>query len=228
MTHIERFCMMRGTTPPNMNTETGIHYGVIPQSDLMPETLDDIYSNGTDLTYLSAVADVKARIESAIRSITTVTDESITAADIETELRSWLKDYISRNIIDSDLADTVLQALEAKTDTSEIIEGVWEAIEQDYNDHYETDFSNSLYRYESDGITIEASETDLFITQSPYYSLCSECSPCAPNAGYLTSPGSLKAYCLPSDWFDEYSPLPYDVYLVETNQLVAAKTEASE
>jgi hypothetical protein len=62
---------------------------------------------------------------------------------------------------------------------------------------------------------------DIFITKSPYYTLCRFCSPCAPGAGYLLSPDpdGIKAYCFGHDWF-EGEKAPYPVYRVESGGAV--------
>lgn len=60
---------------------------------------------------------------------------------------------------------------------------------------------------------------DIIITKSPYYTLCSFCSPCAPGAGYLTSKGDVKAYCFGHDFFDD-NKAPYTVYDVQTDKEV--------
>lgn len=69
-------------------------------------------------------------------------------------------------------------------------------------------------------------DTDIFITKSKYYTLCDFCSPCAPGAGYLTSKGNVKAYCFGPDMFDEYNPLPYNVYEVATDKLIKENKNA--
>ena len=60
---------------------------------------------------------------------------------------------------------------------------------------------------------------DIFIERSPYYTLCEYCSPCAPGAGYLMSPGDVRAYCFGHDFF-EGETAPYKVYSVETGEEV--------
>ena len=62
-------------------------------------------------------------------------------------------------------------------------------------------------------------DTDIFITKSPYYTLCEYCSPCAPGAGYIMNAGQVKAYCFGHDFF-ENEKAPYVVYSVETNKIV--------
>ena len=59
-------------------------------------------------------------------------------------------------------------------------------------------------------------DSDIFILKSPYYTLCDFCSPCAPGAGYLTTPGNIMAYCFGHDCF-ESNKAPYPVYRVNDN-----------
>lgn len=63
-------------------------------------------------------------------------------------------------------------------------------------------------------------DCDIFVTKSPFYTLCSFCSPCAPGAGYVMDQVSagVKAYCLGPDWFD--NDPPFAVYSVETGRQV--------
>jgi len=79
------------------------------------------------------------------------------------------------------------------------------------------------YYYNQDGYLAEqsADDTDIFITKSPFYTLCAFCSPCAPGAGYITEPreNGVKAYCFGHDWFDD-GKAPYPVYSVETDKIV--------
>ncbi|MHC4121720.1 MAG: hypothetical protein ACYSWO_29970 [Planctomycetota bacterium] len=63
---------------------------------------------------------------------------------------------------------------------------------------------------------------DIFLTKSPYYTVCGYCSPCAPGAGYLTDDGEdCAAFCFGPDWFD--GPVPHDIHEVSTGRLVCAK-----
>ena len=66
-------------------------------------------------------------------------------------------------------------------------------------------------------------DTDIFIFESPYYTWCQFCSPCAPGAGYLinyTDPGiGIKAYCFGHEWY-EGEKAPYPVYDAKTNEVV--------
>jgi hypothetical protein len=65
-------------------------------------------------------------------------------------------------------------------------------------------------------------DCDIFILKSPYYTLCDHCSPCAPGAGYLMSPGSVKAYCFGHDFFED-GKAPYRVFRVDTDEEVLAR-----
>jgi hypothetical protein len=64
-------------------------------------------------------------------------------------------------------------------------------------------------------------DCDIFITKSPFYTICKLCSPCAPNAGYImdSDPKGYKTYCFGHDWF-ETNQAPYPVYDVKTGFLV--------
>jgi hypothetical protein len=63
------------------------------------------------------------------------------------------------------------------------------------------------------------SDGDIFITKSPYYTVCGYCSPCAPGAGYLTTVGDdCAAFCFGTEWFD--GPCPYPIYRVSDGELV--------
>lgn len=72
--------------------------------------------------------------------------------------------------------------------------------------------------------TQSGGDGDIFILKSPYYTLCSFCSPCAPGAGYLTSEGNVKAYCFGHDWFYDHpehpNVAPYTVYRVSDDSVV--------
>jgi hypothetical protein len=77
------------------------------------------------------------------------------------------------------------------------------------------------FEYSNDGYRAFCGEDgDIFITKSPYYTLCAYCSPCAPGAGYLMSPrpnGGIRVYCFGHDWFEdtESKQAPYPVYRVK-------------
>lgn len=165
----------------NMNSETGIHYGVIPKNDLF-NCAEEFYDNAEDETFKEISDDL--------------------AHDLKGILENWMPE--------SDMQDIIDQAIERM------------------NENYEND--HGLMIYKKDGYEIHGrnDDTDLFVIKSPYYTMVRECSPCAPNAGYLRDyPGPLKTYCLPDEWFDdEYSKCPYEkIYSVETNEEILTRKQ---
>lgn len=102
--------------------------------------------------------------------------------------------------------------------------GVPDELIERFNDNYICDYS--VYEYKSAGyhITYNNNDNSITILKSPYYCLCGYASPCFPNVGYLDSSGDVKTYCLGPAFFDEYNPLPYDVYEVSTDQLIAHRS----
>lgn len=115
----------------------------------------------------------------------------------------------------------------------EIVDAMWEAVEQEFNERYEEDCDT--YRYEKEGYVIQtASNGELFVIDSPYYTYAQFCSPCVPGAGNLDTvfehdaapnlegdeyeaaaqrSGFPKVYCLGPDWFDD-EKAPYPVFNV--------------
>lgn len=86
----------------------------------------------------------------------------------------------------------------------------YESLTQDVLDSIEVEYESTgdctRYRYESENkdlIFETTSDGSIFVLKSPFYALCAYCSPCAPGAGDLESEGSVKAYCLPTDWFND-------------------------
>ena len=80
------------------------------------------------------------------------------------------------------------------------------------------------FHYEGDGYQlVDCLDTNIMVISSPYYTFTRFCSPCVPGAGDLDTPDAegVKTYCLGPDWFDEYSKLPYPVYAVADDSLVA-------
>ena len=61
-------------------------------------------------------------------------------------------------------------------------------------------------------------DCDVFVIRSPFYTLCSLCSPCAPGAGYLMSqnPDGIRAYCPGREWFEEHGRAPIRIWSVES------------
>jgi len=100
----------------------------------------------------------------------------------------------------------------------------------EFNQNYDND--NHGYEYEDKDYILHICDDNfgIFVIKSPYYTYTKQCSPCAPGAGDLDSPiskqeydkvmyGTVKAYCLPREFFDsEYSKIPYRYYRVDNDK----------
>lgn len=162
-----------GMGSTNVDTETGIRYGVIHANDLASHFWEIVESDGTDLDYEEAMDDIVQELESAIRSA--------------------LSDY------------------SVNCDFREVAQGVMDSIDVEYESP--CDYTRYYYKDDDKGLILQvASDGDIFVIKSPYYTLCSFCSPCAPGAGSLGSDGSVKTYCLGPEWFDEDRPMPYECH----------------
>ena len=139
---------------------------------------------------------------------------------VKEKLRGALKDYFG-NYAHLGKRSRLDQAVDHAFDTLE---------DHGLNDCYEENCDK--YRYDKDGITIETSDSDLFVTRSPFFTYAQFCSPCAPGACHLSNPLDMtegehkagfhannKCYCLGHDWFDD-ERAPYPVYLVTTGELI--------
>ena len=210
MTTTEKVCFYQGVPAPNMDEKSGIHYGVIHSNNVDPWSLDDIYTSGTDLGYESAKQDFK--------------DSCLSVANILKRDNIKTEEDVLE-VIDSYFADYDRSSYEADIDYihPNTVQDVADDLYNYFNDQWQDSMScaeSGPYRYESDGYIIETcSDGDLFVLKSKYYTLCRECSPCASNAGYLTSEGGMKSYCLGHDWF-EGNVAPYKVFRVDNDEEV--------
>jgi hypothetical protein len=170
----------------NYDEKTGIHYGVISPNSICQETLSDLCGKSTDTIY----------------------EES------KTDFTDSLKNILNDNGFSIGQIDEVLTP----------------AIDC-FNENYQND--NHGYEYEDTEYTLHISDDNfgIFVIRSPFYTFTKQCSPCAPGAGDLDSPiskqeydagdhnafmyGTVKAYCLPKEFFDdEYAKIPYRYYRV--------------
>jgi hypothetical protein len=114
---------------------------------------------------------------------------------------------------------SVLEDYSTHFDAKEIAEDIADGLDIEYQNTGDC----TRYHYEEDGemaVTFDvASDGDIFITHSAFYALCSFCSPCAPGAGSLESPGGVKAYCLGPDWFNK-GEMPYKCFRVSDDSEV--------
>lgn len=62
--------MVKQKLIPNVNPETGVHYGVINANSLDSDILDTMYTHGTDLSYEQAKKDIVADIVKTMSNYT--------------------------------------------------------------------------------------------------------------------------------------------------------------
>lgn len=78
------------------------------------------------------------------------------------------------------------------------------------------------WNYNDEGYELtDCLDSDIFVLNSPFYTLAPFCSPCVPGAGNLddAQEDGVKTYCLGHDWFED-GKVPYPVYRVDTGELV--------
>lgn len=92
---------------------------------------------------------------------------------------------------------------------------MFESIEQEFSDHYES--SDDTYLYTDDGYEVEYHTYDnsLIILKSPYVCYSAPCSPCFPNGGYIKDKGNVLSYALGSDWYDQEYPCENEPIAIE-------------
>lgn len=184
-----------GLGKSNVNTQTGIRFGVISQNTLNPEALDDVFQTGEDLDFESFREQVKADLLSAI----------------EGALNNYL---IGSRLPDSakDAADAAFDAI--SDNLGDCYENTGDCTRMEYKRdgyHVRTDSSGDVWVFES-----------AFFT---YAQFCSPCAPGACYlSAFLCNPDpetdkDNRAYCFGHDWFDD-GKAPYPVYSVETGELV--------
>lgn len=121
----------------------------------------------------------------------------------------------------SELTRAIKSTLEdyCKADWASIAEEVISDLDLDY----ESTGDCVRYRYEQNGTILKTdSSGDLWVIKSPYFAMCSYCSPCAPGAGHLLTEGEVETYCLGPDWFDSDHPMPYQCLSVADCSKVTA------
>lgn len=180
-----------GLGQANVNKQTGIRFGVIPQNALNPDAAEDIWQNGTDRDYEDYIEQVKAN------------------------LRSSLSDYFSDHKWGDDKTSKLDDAVESAFDA--ISDGIGDAYQANgdcarmaYNScglHVQTDSSGDILVMESPFFT--------------YAQFCSPCAPgaCYLTNPLAEPDENNKAYCLGHDWFDD-NKAPYPVYSVATGELI--------
>ena len=175
----------------NYDEKTGIHYGVISPNNISGDALNDICFGSNS------------------------TDPHYEAG--KTELIDDLKRFCEDHYLNFDHIDED------------------QFIDQ-YSDQYEN--SDGQFDYEDSEYILHVSGDNfgIFVIKSPFYTFTRLCSPCAPGAGDLNNPAKIdrrftdrsdpgftngvETYCLPREYFDEYSPIQYRYYNVSDDKEV--------
>lgn len=190
------------TVFPNMDLETGIHYGVVHQNKLSSYAIDDIIMNGDDAIYDNAKAEFEQRIRDAISEV--LDDEYVDNSedlakqiDVDTLIDAWNESY------QNDCHHYVYSDGEFKLEMD------------DYGDIFVIKSPFITYckacspcainaGYLTDSVTKEEYEKD----KDNHTGLCTFYH------------GLKKAYCLPDDWF-EGGKAPYEYFEVEKNDIIS-------
>lgn len=184
-----------GMGKTNVDTDTGIRYGVINQNEVLQAWADSSEPWYGEPNCPKCGNDAKA-FETHSNQLKN--GVSITV-DIPEEMDSWER---------------------AKYDCEEYY---CESCEYIFGS--ESAFEDKPHSFEYSGDGYQCSQSgdygDIFILKSPYFTYSQFCSPCAPGAGYIMNPceNGPKTYCFGHDWFDD-EKAPYPVYSVETGKLV--------
>lgn len=209
--------------PVNYDSEKCIHYGVIHQYKLHQDALDDIYQS-TDIHFESAITNIQELVANIIKDFDVPElNDGGTKQALAVELTGNL-----RNECDSDFSDGLVDAILDEDTTEARLVAAKMYIDDEFGQYYED--NEPSYWYDRDGyqIRLNTGDGDMFVIKSPYYTMCRECSPCAPNAGYLTDRGGgMKTYCLGVEWFED-EKAPYDVYRVDDDEQVYTYAEESD
>lgn len=178
----------------NINSETGIRYGVILASSLHPEVLDRItWQEGRDLTWEQARDDIRKELE---HEANTIEDEVMAGMNEE-------------GVTDQDWDATLETRLEAAFERLGYC-GFEDFIDSQLDDRTEDiQIEEPVYAFDVDGVqgkvTWLGGAQIVFVFESPVTGFFRLCSPCLPNAGDLNSPDTegYVAYTVLADWLYE-------------------------
>lgn len=188
----------------NMDLETGIHYGIIPQN-----------AEGLEWIPYEEFFPPKLDWPQVLRdNLSGKTPEARSAIDLFFEWVDYIggtddtNDYVNiAGKIDAAMSDLLNKW--GLCDEAGLCDEVERVIEGAY-EHY--DGPHFFEERDGDGnILVSAmldSSGDVWVFKSDYMATCGYCSLCAPNAGYLLTPGSVPAYAPPPEWFAGDPPRP--------------------
>lgn len=182
-----------GLGKTNVDTETGIRYGIIPQNDVLQAWAD------SSKPYYGEPHCPKCGNAATAGDSEVIQSESGTMTVVQhpEHTEEWECDGCG---------DFRCEQCEYLFDG-----------DQAYGDE-----PLSYYIDDGEYLAESDSHGDIMIIRSPYYTHAQFCSPCAPGAGYLRNPvtGGPKTYCFGPDWFDDYCPCPYPIYRVDNGECV--------
>lgn len=189
----------------NRNPDTGIRYGILPSNC---ESLSDYYWESIESEYDPSCGHCGASL----------------SEDWETEGREA---YAEQGETDEEVET---RREEAESEDMRLCPKCLREIPE--GDEYPDEPSRQVIGESEEETGFVDSSGDWWVTDSPYYTFASPCSPCAPGAAYLASPlseeeGGLKAYCLGPEWYTDGKP-PYPVYRVSDGSLVASQETREE
>lgn len=196
---------------PNTNPQTGIRYGIISGNSVSEYVLDDIYTQGDDLTFATHKQTLIEDLSAHLRTITHM-QISIDYTDLFVTLCELLQNetFGQRQSIATRITQETMESLLANPTETHANELAKSIVENDFE--FDCFDCESEYEYSSDGVDILLSYLGgspiLFVRQSPLIvRVKSLCSPCVPNGGDLDSgiltdkePGGYECYGLPKDW----------------------------
>lgn len=196
----------------NIHSKTGIPFGAICGYEV-PDLMNEIVSNGTNLSYESWKGELRDRLVSACKEAKL---EHADAQRLRTALRNVLHHYTYErrlqqmlDIIDyEDILETRNETEEEqKEDFDDIVKDLLNAgLSEEYEDSddeyiYQKQLDQGLVKYQLGWLGGSAL---IWVLESPWLLRCRGCSSCVPNAGNLEEPaGSVICYSLPPDEYPE-------------------------
>lgn len=213
---------------PNVDKQNGIHYGVLQQGDLGEWAFEEFMNNGIDVNFESAITDIKERVEAAVEDATGVDGFSVEQA--KKDVGKIISEYCG-----DPAADDCVDRIEDEYNSMEAWLAVRDWLDEEYGQYYEdcdgadyllVEYTDGTYwdgksPYRENDVRFKASwsDTDVWVLKSEWVRVSAQCSPCAPNAGYLTGAavsnsmgGTIPTYCLdPNDdtWWTDACTCPY-------------------
>lgn len=182
----------------------GIPYGVV-QGNHVPELLDDIMTQGVDLSWKAWKEDLQKQFATALKDVQLCDVDGHVKRDIQDALRGVLKHVVSgerlSRFVDEKWIQEILETLrgDEEPDCESLVSDLLDAglgdtveIEEPEYDWSEvTDHGEVKYH-----VGWLGGAPLIWVIVSPWVIGCRKCSPCVPNAGDLDAPTDQSANCL--------------------------------